>query len=69
MEPFEGRKRSQTVSKATFGMEDLRSRPGGVSRDPLVSSPTTEAKPAVQASEITALLKAQTDESQRFFLG
>ena len=70
MEPFEGRKRTQTtsaISKPTFGMEDLRARghfqantQGGISRDPLVTTP--ESKPTVQASEITALLKAQSDE-------
>ena len=48
-------------------MEDLRARghfqaksQGGISRDPLVTTP--ESKPTVQASEITALLKAQSDE-------
>ena len=70
MEPFEGRKRSGTtsaISKPSFGMEDLRSRghfqasQGGISRDPLVTSPP-ESKPTVQASEITALLKAQSDQ-------
>ena len=68
MEPS-GRKRTATtsaISKNSFGLEDLRSRATGPSRDPLVSSPVKEEslkKPqAVQASEIIPLLKAQSNQ-------
>ena len=65
-----GRKRTATtsaISKNSFGLEDLRSRATGPSRDPLVSSPVhEESKPqqqaAVRASEIIPLLKAQSDQ-------